>query len=232
LNTPTREDAPPSEASEPFLEAIDLAAENSQLRDALARSVGAGVRRDLVTEELKHRIGNLVAVIQAIARQTFKSADAASVADFDARLHALAAAQVILIDTESRAALLRDVVVGALAPHCVDGDRCTISGPVLAIGGRRAHALTLALHELATNAQKYGALSVHEGWVEIIWTCVDNRLDFKWREHNGPRVSAPTRSGFGSKLITQNLQSTFAGKVHLSFEVTGVECHLIANVSE
>jgi two-component sensor histidine kinase len=139
---------------------------------------------------------------------------------------------VVLIASESRAATMREVVVAALKPHCADGDRCTISGPNLAIGGRRAHALTLALHELATNAQKYGALSVQEGWVEVVWTCDDNQLDFIWREHQGPSVSAPSRTGFGSKLITHNLQGTFDGKVELTFDPAGVECRLVAGVLE
>ena len=219
-------------ASEPLLDAIDLAAENTLLRDDLARSLGAGVRRELVTEELKHRIGNLIAVVQAIARQTFKTTDPSSLADFNARLLALAAAQNVLVDSETRGANMRDVVVAALAPHCVDGDRCTISGPALPIGGRRAHGLTLALHELATNAQKYGALSVREGWVEVLWTTTGDQLDFIWREHKGPSVARPSRTGFGSRLITHNLQNTFRGSVDLTFETTGVACHLIASVVE
>ena len=106
--------------------AIDLEADNVLLRAALARSEGDGVRRDLTTQELKHRIGNLLAVVQAVARQTFRHADAASVEDFSARLHALAAAQKLLIDAETRAAMIAEVVSNALAPHCNDGDRATI----------------------------------------------------------------------------------------------------------
>lgn len=213
-----------------FAPLIDVAADNIQLRAALARSIGAGVRCDVVTEELKHRIGNLLAVVGAMARQTFKGADAASVEDFSARLFALAAAQAVLIDSETNAAKIADVVAAALAPHCVDGDRCTISGPAdFPLDGRRAHALTLALHELATNAAKYGALSVEKGWVEVVWTTEAGALAFQWREHGGPPVAAPTRTGFGSKLITKNLGVAFGGEVDLEFKETGVECLLRAD---
>lgn len=209
-------------------ESIDLEADNGQLRAALARSVDDGVRSDLVMQELKHRILNLLTVVQAIASHTFKDADAASTYDFSARLRALGAAQALLIDSETRSANLADVVAGALAPHCSEGDRCTISGPVLALDGRRAHALTLALHELATNAAKYGALAVDRGSVEVIWTHADGRLDFLWRERGGPPVAAPMRRGFGSRLITQNLQVAFNGEVDLAFKEAGVECRLRA----
>jgi two-component sensor histidine kinase len=208
--------------------AIDLEAENARLRAALARSEGAGVRRDLITRELTHRIGNLLAVVQAVARQTFANADALSLEDFSARLLALGAAQKLLIESETRAATIADVVATALAPHCIDGERATFSGPALALDGRRAHGLTLALHELATNAAKYGALSVESGWIEVVWTAHDGNLDFLWSEHNGPPTSPPTRRGFGSRLITRNLGIAFGGSVDLSFKLSGVECRLIA----
>lgn len=210
--------------------AIDLEADNALLRAALARSEGEGVRRDLVTQELKHRIGNLLAVVQAIARQTFKDADADSVLDFSARLVALAAAQKLLIDSETRAAMMTDVVNDALAPHFPSGARCSVSGPDVALDGRRSHALTLALHELATNAAKHGALSVDGGRVEVVWTVSAGELNFLWREHDGPPVQAPTRKGFGWTLINRNLAGAFAGKVDLAFKSEGFECRLKARV--
>jgi two-component sensor histidine kinase len=207
---------------------IALEAENALLRAALARSEDAGVRRDLITQEMKHRIGNLLAVVQAIARQTFKEADATSVHDFTARLLALRAAQKVLIDSETRAAMIASVVRDALAPHCANGDKATISGPEFALDGRRAHGLTMALHELATNAAKYGALSAENGWIEVVWTSADGALDFLWREHGGPPAEEPTRRGFGSQLITRNLRVAFGGAVKLDFRPAGVECRLLA----
>jgi len=223
--------APERSAGRSYLSAeliIDLEAENATLRAALTNSEGAGERRELITQELKHRIGNLLAVVQAVARQSFMAADSASVEAFTARLVALAEAQKLLIDSETRPASLAEVVSSALAPHCSDGDRATITGPDLDLNGRRAHGLTLALHELATNAAKYGALSADKGWIEILWTTTNGKLEFLWREHGGPPVTAPTRQGFGSRLITRNLGVAFSGKADLSFERDGLICRLIA----
>ncbi len=208
--------------------AIDLEADNVMLRAALANSASADVRRDLITQELKHRIGNLLAVVQAVARHTFKHADAASVENFNARLLALAAAQKLLIDSEARAASLTEVVTSTLAPHCSDGDRAKISGPDIALDGRRSHALTLALHELATNAAKYGALSTDKGWIDISWTVTDGELCLMWREHDGPPVIPPERRGFGSALISRNLGLAFRGTVDLDFNGDGLTCRLVA----
>jgi two-component sensor histidine kinase len=208
--------------------AIDLEADNVMLRAALASSASADQRRDLITQELKHRIGNLLAVVQAIARHTFKDSDPASVEDFNARLLALAAAQTLLIETETRPAMMAAVVSNTLAPHCSDGDRAKISGPDVALDGRRAHALTLALHELATNAAKYGALSTESGWIDISWTAEDGALSFVWRERGGPPVVAPERRGFGSTLISRNLGLAFGGKVELDFHADGLLCRLVA----
>ena len=208
--------------------ALDLVADNALLRAALAKSEGAGVRRDLIAQELQHRMGNLLTVVQAIARQTFAPADAASVEAFGARMRALAAAQKVLIDSETRAASIRQIVEDALAPHCADGAQVRVSGPDMPLDGRRAHAMTLALHELATNASKYGALSTETGWIEIAWSDAAGVFDFLWREHDGPLVVAPTRHGFGSTLVNRNLGLAFAGKVELDFDPSGVTCRLRA----
>jgi two-component sensor histidine kinase len=207
---------------------IDLVAENAGLRAALASAEAMGVERELVSQELKHRIGNLIAVIQAIARKTFREADFARVEDFTARLRALAAAQTLLIDSETKAATLAKVVHHALAPHAARDNRFAVSGPEVVLSGRQAHALTVALHELATNAAKYGALAIEPGKVEITWGRTDGDLIFVWRECGGPAVTRPTRSGFGTSLVTTNLKVAFAGDVELIFEPLGVECRLRA----
>lgn len=204
--------------------ALDLEADNIMLRAALANSANVEAQHDLITQELKHRIANLLAVVQAIARHTFKNADTASVEDFNARMMALAAAQTRLIEAETQPIAVMAIIVETLAPHCSDGRRLQIAGPDIALDGRRGHALTLALHELATNAAKYGALSNDAGWIEISWTMEMGRLGFEWREHNGPVVVAPERRGFGSILIKQNLGQVFGGRVNLDFPPSGLVC--------
>lgn len=229
LKRPIRPPAAQRDAAlDPSAVLVDFEADNIQLRAALADSVDEGIRRDLITRELTHRIGNVLAVVQAIARQTFSRADARDVERFSARLVALAAAQRFLIDSEVRAATLTEVIHGAIVAQDPDGGGFTFSGPELALDGRRAHALTLALHELSTNAAKHGALSVEGGWVEVTWTIAGGRLDFLWREHDGPQVVVPTSRGFGSLLIRQNLSVAFAGQVELSFMPAGLECRLSA----
>jgi two-component sensor histidine kinase len=207
---------------------VALEADNALLRAALAHSESAEMRLTLVTQELKHRIGNVLAVVQAIARHTFREADPDSVDDFGARILALGEAQRVLIESETRRTTMANVVRSALSPHCAEGDRARSAGPELALDGRRAYALTLALHELATNAAKYGALSSEDGWIEVVWTTTGSALDFVWREHDGPQVATPTRRGFGSRLITRNLAIAFGGEVDLDFKPAGVECRLRA----
>lgn len=208
--------------------AIDLVAQNKLLRSALASAEGADATHNLLTSELQHRIGNLLAVVLAIARQSFHAADAASLHAFSARLQALSTAQKLLIKSETRAATLTEVVAETLAPFGLANDRVRQSGPYIALDGRRAHALTLAVHELATNATKYGALSNDSGWVEVTWSCDDNQLEFVWREHDGPPVTQPARKGFGTILVTRNLATAFGGSIDTDFNPSGYTCRLRA----
>jgi len=207
---------------------VDLEADNVLLRAALTEAEDASARHDLVALELKHRLGNLLAVVNAMVRQTFAESSPQKLDDFSARIRALAAAQKLLVDSETRGAMMAEVVKDALAPHHPVGDRMAFSGPDFPLDGRRGHALTLALHELATNAAKYGALSAGDGHVEVVWTIASDRFEFCWREIGGPRVLAPTRRGFGTFLIARNLGVVFAGEVALSFNESGVECRLSA----
>lgn len=211
--------------------AIDLVAENAFLRSTLANAEGADAQRELLACELQHRIGNLLAVVLAIARQSFGPSDAANLQIFSARLQALSTAQKLLINSESRAATMAEVMKETLAPFGLSDDRARQSGPHIALNGRRAHALTLAVHELATNAMKYGALSVDAGWIDITWSCHDDHLEFTWREHDGPTVMEPTHRGFGTILLTRNLAAAFGGSVDTDFKPSGYGCRLRANLA-
>jgi len=162
-----------------------------------------------------------------MARQTSRHADPVRLAEVGAHMNALRMAQAILIQSEARVATMADVVASALAPHGADGaigDCIRLSGPEIALEGRRAHALPLALHELATNAAKYGALSVERGSVEIDRLSAGGYLDLVWREHDDPVCAPPERSGFGSFLITRNLGASFGGVVELDFSAAGLIC--------
>ena len=168
--------------------------------------------------------------------QTFRDAAPAEVAALTARIAALGGAYQSLAARDWRSAELSSVVENAIAPHMSgDGTFC-ISGPSVQIADRRALALSLALNELATNACKYGALSVPGGRVRISWRIARNgdepRLHFRWSESGGPPVHAPLRASFGSRLIQQYLADAFAGRVRLKFPPKGVVCIMSAPLKE
>ena len=187
----------------------------------------------LVNEELKHRVKNTLTVLGAVATQTFR--DASSKADlekYEGRLAAFGRAQDLLTAANWAAAPLQDVVGTALTPYRTGETRFTVSGPALIVKSRQALALSLAIHELATNALKYGALTVASGQVSIAWTCEDQdgqpNFVFVWQELGGPPVSDPASVGFGSRLISRVLQDDFGGTVEVSYQATGLICRLTA----
>jgi PAS domain S-box-containing protein len=190
----------------------------------------AELQRQLLTRELEHRMKNTMAMVGAIASQTFRAAATKEEARgiFDARLHALNQAHDILTRSSWTSASMRVVVDGALAPHRGGDHRIHTHGPAVELTAKQALSLALALHELATNAAKYGALSTPGGSIDIGWewqeTSHGRALCFAWREAGGPIVAAPTRRGFGSRLIEGTLSSDFGGKVTLDYRPEGLIC--------
>lgn len=185
-------------------------------------------RQSLLMQELAHRIKNTLAIVQAVATQTLRNAvslDAASEA-LGSRLIALAHAHDVLMQGSWSSACLRGLVESAVALHG-DGepDRFRLSGPDITLGPRPGLTLALMLHELGTNAAKYGALSSPEGHVAVSWEVVErdgaDHLRFRWEEIGGPPVSPPTRVGFGSRMIERSLVHSFGGSVALSYPPTG-----------
>ncbi len=189
----------------------------------------------LVVNELNHRVKNNLAMVQAIAAQTFRNADdlAQAEASLVARLAALAMATDLLTGEQWARPALRMVIEQAVRSHSPQPSRIHLEGPELELPPKTAQALSLAVHELATNAVKHGAWSGPEGKVAIGWTCetVDEappRLHLSWRESGGPPVSPPTRRGFGSRLIERGLAGELGGDVRLVFEPAGVACEIDA----
>jgi PAS domain S-box-containing protein len=192
-------------------------------------------RQGLLTRELEHRVKNTLALVQAIAAQTFRSAtdiDAAREA-FSARLISLGRAHDILVQTSWTAAPIAEVVNGALSVHRQGGSgRIRASGPDLTVAPKAALSLAMALHELATNATKYGALSTPEGGVDLRWHVVHGAdapsFCLTWSEQGGPPVAKPTRKGFGSRLIERSFVAEVGGKVQLDYHPAGVVCRIEA----
>ncbi|GJD47398.1 hypothetical protein OPKNFCMD_0104 [Methylobacterium crusticola] len=207
---------------------------------AVARDVTEAQRAEeqqsLLMQEMAHRVKNTLALVQAVATQTLRNAGSIEEAAeaFGGRLLALSQAHDILIQGSWTAADLRDVVDGAVRPHAGVPDRFRIAGPALSLGPRAALTLALMLHELGTNAAKYGALSSPHGHVAVSWGTVPAGdgpgpgFRFRWEEVGGPPVAPPTRSGFGSRLIERSLVHSFGGRVSLRFPPGGAVLDLEA----
>ena len=182
----------------------------------------------LMNGELAHRLKNVLAVVQSIAAQTLRTAPDIETASHDlgARLVALGAATDVLTGSSWRSADLCEVATRALAPHGVIGERILLDGPSVTLKPEVTVAFALALHELATNAAKYGALSNTTGMVTLTWhvtgTGNDGTLSITWREQGGPLVSPPQRKGFGSILIERSLRSYFKGKAETDYRPEGL----------
>ena len=192
-------------------------------------------RQRLLINELNHRVKNTLATVQSIAAQTLRTTpDPAKARDaFEARLVALAAAHDLLTAQSWRGARLTDVVAQAIAPFETAGrPQISRSGPPVWVSAHDALALSLALHELATNAAKYGALSCPEGRVLIQWSRVRGELTFTWTEQGGPPVAPPSRSGFGSRLLRRSLAHDLHGEVTLVFAPEGVRCTIRCSLED
>ncbi|PZO01411.1 MAG: histidine kinase [Hyphomicrobiales bacterium] len=188
-------------------------------------------RLRLLALELKHRMKNTIAMIQAIANQTMKAGtDVGEIKTiFLARLATLSSAQDLLTQTEWARARLLDLVESSLAPHG-ERSRFAIEGPDVELSSKCALGLALALHELATNANKYGALKNDDGRVTVRWTVDGDTFHFVWTETDGPPVLAPTRSGFGSRMIEKALAGYFQGSAGIEYRPDGVVVTLKAPV--
>lgn len=193
-------------------------------RDAAIAALEAGrTRQRMLNDELAHRMKNMFGMVQAIAFQTLRrTEDSAAVEAFDRRLAVLASAHDILTERNWSNARFGDLA--RTVTDTFDGNRFTLNGPDVEIGSRAALALSLTLHELATNAVKYGALSVADGRVDLRWSLLPDdegeQLEFCWVERGGPPAREPTRKGFGSRLIRMGLIGS--GGVELNYSPHGL----------
>ena len=188
----------------------------------------------LLINELNHRVKNTLAIVQGLAQQSLRgdASPEASFARFEARLTALAAAHSLLTRSNWEDADLEQVARSAVEAAAGDGmRRVRIAGDRIAVRPQTAVGLSLALHELCTNALKHGALSGAEGGVDLSWTLsgeAPRTLRMVWREHGGPQVQPPTGKGFGRRLLEQALSRELGGAISLAFEPAGVVCTIAA----
>lgn len=193
-------------------------------------------RTALLIEELNHRVKNTLMVVQAMAHQSFRGKDVppAPLAAFGERLSALAAAHTALSDANWDGAQIDEVIRRGVSILGRDTDRVTMTGPEATLAAGPTVPLVLALHELSTNALKYGALSQEEGTIDIRWTLIPETgwIDLLWRERGGPVVTLPERKGFGSRLITDAVSRQLGGVAELSYDPSGVTCHITFPIAQ
>ena len=185
-------------------------------------------RADLLARELNHRVKNLFAVVLAIVRMSGKDDPAAkpTVEKISKRIHALVTAHEVTQGALDRPVVdLRDLVETAIAPYCSDSERCDVDGGAVTLRARMAVPLGLVLHELVTNAVKYGAWAQPDGLVRVKWGREGDRVRLTWREESAAAVVAPAHEGFGSMLIAGSAQQ-IGGSIERTFHANGLEVRI------
>jgi two-component sensor histidine kinase len=204
----------------------------------MATTIARGeMLQDLLVEELNHRVKNTLAILQSIAAQTFRSASRPERDKFEGRLRALAEAHNLLSTEKWQGSELQDVVGRVLQPYLLSNpERVRMFGPKVPLAPRLAVVLSMILHEIATNAAKYGALSNETGTVSLDWEILEEdgkrKLHLIWTEAGGPPVSAPVQRGFGSRLIERSARDQLGGEATVDFLPRGVVCTVICTLDE
>jgi PAS domain S-box-containing protein len=189
----------------------------------------------LLMGEVNHRAMNLLGVVLAVARQTMRAGDPATfVARLTERITGLAASQDLLVQNEWQGVDVGDLVRAQLSHYRGQFDTgVRIHGPPARLTAAAAQGIGMALHELATNAGKYGSLSVSSGQVDVTWTLVDpTTFEMIWRESGGPEVATPTRKGFGQKVIGPMAEAAVNGHAKLDYAAAGFSWTLTAPVAD
>jgi two-component sensor histidine kinase len=209
----------------------EMRAAEHRLAAALHKERQATEHQKLLIDELNHRVKNTLTTVQSVVTQTLRTAGTPEEAKeaVELRLLALSRAHDVLTRESWDGADLIEVVERALGPYQIGNEnRLHVTGPHVRLTPRMALALSMALHELATNAVKYGALSNRTGTIAVSWTVQNGaappRLTLRWMETGGPPVAPPRRRGFGSRLIERSLAQDLDGQVNIAFARTGVIC--------
>jgi len=186
--------------------------------------------RELLLLELKHRVKNMLATVQAIAKQTARNTESrpAFVEALTGRLHAMARAHDLVTEKSTGEVCLRDLILAQVGPYVTHDGQIASGGPPMRIMPEAANALGLVLHELATNAAKYGALSTNGGRVTIRWDAAADQkmVRILWSEDGGPPVTAPARRGFGTTLIESSLSHGLGGEISLAYDPSGFRAEM------
>jgi two-component sensor histidine kinase/PAS domain-containing protein len=179
--------------------------------------------------EAEHRAKNILATVQATVNLSQSDSPDGLKEAIEGRIKALAKVHALFVQSRWAGAELSSIVTEELAPYLRDGEpRVQIDGPTLLLEPQTAQAIAVALHELATNAAKYGALSDGEGRVEVAWSCAtDGQLTIRWTEKGGPLVTTPTRQGFGTRIVGRIIREQSKGEMRLDWNPAGLECEIV-----
>jgi two-component sensor histidine kinase len=193
--------------------------------------------RELLVAELNHRVKNTLAIVQAIAHQTFRSAISPAEArkSFEGRLTTLSAAHNLLTQTNWERVSLKELANLTLGGNGTNANRISLTGPNILLPPKDAVSIAMALHELCTNAVKYGALSNDEGRITVTWSQPNrngDHLELRWEESGGPPVVPPTHRGFGSLLLERTLAQDLEGEVKIEFRPEGLVCSIVAPLTQ
>ena len=189
-------------------------------------------RQSLLSREVDHRGKNALALVQSIVRLTRADNIKAYSRSVEGRISALARVHTILSLSSWEGAELTGLIEEELAPFATREDRVTVTGPRVQLTPATAQTIALALHELATNAAKYGALSALDGRVSVNWQLDHDKLELEWTENSGPRVQVPASRGFGTRSVIASIETQLGGRADFDWRPEGLVCRLTVPLTE
>jgi PAS domain S-box-containing protein len=198
----------------------------------IARDITEGKRREaqiaILAREAEHRAKNVLATVQATVHLSHSDTADGLKRAIEGRIQSLANVHRLFVESRWTGADLRSLVTQELSPYSREGDgQARIEGPQLMVEPDAAQAIAVTLHELATNAAKYGALSVPEGYVQVEWSrTADGRLVLRWTEANGPAVTPPTHQGFGTRVMEKMITHHLGGQIRFAWRAQGLACEI------